>query len=334
MRAPLMNLFTIENHLQILNDEPCNVKAAKRYNKLLNLVPERDKQGNTLDVKVTRQNVKYWRLIHITHGGSKAKAVKELKSERALKAPEPRGQGGSFDKKRVYGCILAIPDQHAPYQHPDALKFLIAVREAFNPDLVVNLGDELDFHAMSFHDSDPNLDSAGPELERGKKWLHKLEAEFPNQLICDSNHGSMTFRRAKAHGLPVQLIRGYREVIFPDGNGQGWHWAENWRVRTPMGEVMFKHQSVGGILADAAHNACNLLVGHEHGKFSIEYTASSSHLYWGGFSGCLIDKDSYAFAYGKNFPRKPIIGCTVILQGRPMLIPMVLNKKGRWVGSL
>ena len=228
---------------------------------------------------------------------------------------------------------MVIPDIHAPYQHPDTLPFLRAAKTQFNPDLVVDLGDELDYHAMSFHDSDPNLDSAGVELEKGKEFLNELYGLFPQVLVCHSNHGSMQFRRAKAHGIPVQLIKKYRDVIFPEHGAPEWSWAHNWRINTPLGEVLFKHQA-SGILSDAAHNSCNLVVGHSHGNFSVEYSASSSHLYYGMYCGCLIDKDSMAFAYGKHSLRKPIIGCGIILNGRPILLPMVLDSGGRWIGRL
>ncbi|MNV92913.1 hypothetical protein D3C71_1875470 [compost metagenome] len=75
------------------------------------------------------------------------------------------------------------------------------------------------------------------------------------------------------------------------------------------------------------------MVGHHHGNFSVEYTASSAALYWGAYSGCLIDKDSLAYAYGKHTLRKPVIGCTVILNGCPMLVPMLLNREGRWINA-
>lgn len=87
---------------------------------------------------------------------------------------------------------------------------------------------------MSFHDSDPNLDSAGAELERGKKFLKKLHSEFPQVLVCHSNHGSMTYRRAKAHGIPVQLVRRYRDIVFPGLDASGWSWADSWKVSTPL----------------------------------------------------------------------------------------------------
>jgi hypothetical protein len=211
--------------------------------------------------------------------------------------------------------------------------FLRAIKESFPIDLVVNLGDELDYHAMSFHDSDPNLESAGTELEMGKVLLRELHKLFPELLLCHSNHGSMVFRRAKAHGIPVQLIKRYRDIVFPEHGAPGWSWAYSWRVNTPLGTVMFQHQS-SNVLSDAAHNGCNLIVGHSHGNFGVDYSASSAHLYYGGYAGCLIDKDSLAFAYGKNSSKKPIVGCMVILNGRPMPIPMILNNEGRWIGQL
>lgn len=316
-----MRLFTEAQHKELLVKYKDNKVAASYYSAL---------SGKD----VSSQNVAYWRTIFIDNKGNMAKADRELKEERVLIKPQPDDDVGltGFIPK-VAECIMVIPDIHAPYQHPDTLPFLRAVKVQFSPDLVVDLGDELDYHAMSFHDSDPNLDSAGVELEKGKEFLNELYKDFPQVLVCHSNHGSMQYRRAKAHGIPVQLIKKYRDVIFPTHGAPEWSWSHNWRINTPLGEVLFKHQA-SGILSDAAHNSCNLVVGHSHGNFSVEYSASSSHLYYGMYCGCLIDKDSMAFAYGKHSLRKPIIGCAVILNGRPILLPMVLDRGGRWIGRL
>lgn len=321
MRGSLMRMLTETQHHNILKEFPSDSEAAIVY-------------AEQMGKPVSRQIVAYWRKVFIENNGNLSGADRALKENRVLLKPQPDDDFGdtSFLKTR-HDCIMVIPDIHAPYQHPDTLPFLKLVRDTFSPDLVVNLGDELDYHAMSFHDSDPNLDSAGMELENAKKFMHSLHKEFPDVLICHSNHGSMAFRRAKAHGIPVQLIKKYRDVIFPDHGAPNWSWASSWRVGTPLGEVLFKHQS-SGILTDAAHNSCNLVVGHSHGNFSIEYSASSSHLYYGMYCGCLIDKDSMAFAYGKHSLRKPIVGCGMIINGRPVLLPMVLDRGGRWVGHL
>ena len=322
MRGSLMRRFTNEQHLEILTANTCNVAAAKVYT------------YTAPGIKVSRQNVKYWRKLFIKNDGNMAKTDRQLKTQRKLREPEPLNDRSEFNALREYNCILHIPDQHAPYHHKDTIPFLKAVKAAFSPDLIVNAGDEADKHAMSFHDSDPNLDSAGAELEKAKLFMAELAQVFPDMLLCDSNHGSMHYRKAKAHGIPVQYLKTYRDILFPNGGGGGWHWAESWRIKTQLGDVLAKHQASGTALVDAAHNQCNLLVGHNHGNYSIEYSASSALLYWAVYGGCLIDKDSLAFAYGKHTLRKPVLGCTVILEGRPMLVPMVLDREGRWIGEL
>lgn len=320
MRGSLMRMFTEDQHTGILQECSDNRLAAEKYMALC----KRD---------VSPQIVRYWRTIFTDNAGNMAKADRSLKATRVLRKAETDDDVRAVPNL-TSECTLVIPDMHAPYQHPDTLAFLVTVRDKFKPDLNVCLGDELDYHAMSFHDSDPNLDSAGAELEAGKKFLKLVHKEFPQMLVCHSNHGSMQFRRAKAHGLPVQLIKSYREVMFPKHHAPGWSWAYQWKVDTPLGPVTYKHQSSGNILSDAAHNSSNLIVGHNHGNFSVEYSASSAHLYYGAYAGCLIDKDSLAFAYGKHSLHKPIIGCIVVLAGKPILVPMVLDTAGRWIGRL
>lgn len=322
MRGKLMRLFTREQHLQILGDFAGNKDAARVYSAA----------GNTT---VTPELVRYWRRIFLDNKGNQPATDRALAGNRVLRSPQPDDDLGDLSFiPEVAQSILVIGDIHAPYHHPDLLAFVKEVRDTFAPDLVVQIGDELDYHALSFHDSDPNLDSAGAELAKGRKFLEQLHAQFPNILVCHSNHGSMVHRKAKVGGIPVQMLKRYRDTIFPKHGAPGWSWAYSWHVETPMGTVMFKHQKSGNLLSDAAHNRCNLVVGHEHGLFGVEYAASSHSLYFGANTGCLIDRQSLAFAYGKHFPKKPIIGCLVILAGRPCSIPMLLKDNGRWVGHL
>ena len=56
-----------------------------------------------------------------------------------------------------YKCILVISDLHLPYHKKDAFNFLRAIKKKYSIDYVVNIGDELDAHALSFHDTDPDL---------------------------------------------------------------------------------------------------------------------------------------------------------------------------------
>lgn len=103
----------------------------------------------------------------------------------------------------------------------------------------------------------------------------------------------------------------------------------------PNGDkLIYQHQSSGDILNNAAHERANIVQGHEHGDFYIRYRSSTSALYWAMVSGCLIDRKAYAFAYGKLFPKKPIIGCSAIIDSAPLLIPMPMDDNGRYTGKL
>ena len=66
--------------------------------------------------------------------------------------------------------ILIISDLHIPYHHEDSFAFLREIKKQYNPDFVVNIGDLLDFHAISMHDHNPDLPSVGDELKISKEY--------------------------------------------------------------------------------------------------------------------------------------------------------------------
>lgn len=319
-KVSLIKLFTKEQHEDILSNYKDNSDAAEVYTEVHN--------GKH---PVSRQLVRYWRSIFIENNGSKAKANHGLQEARKIIQPSPTDDIGATVVPNVCRRILVVGDLHAPYTHPDAIDFLRSVRDEYTPDMVIQMGDETDGHAISFHDSDPNLDSAGVELEKAKAVLEEVYALFPNLLVCDSNHGSLVYRRAKAHGLPVQFIKKYRDILFPQHGAPAWSWADAWVLNTPLGAVRFQHQVSGDFMLNASHERTSLVLGHEHGRFEVQYAASSSALYFGAYAGCLIDRKSLAFAYGKLHRKKPILGCMVITDGCPALIPMLMDEDGRWV---
>ncbi len=293
--------------------------------------------------KISKQLLRYWRrqLTEVTkRNGEPYQSTivldrkirnEEIKLRDRKINDDDRTQHSVEDNSR----ILVIPDQHAPYNHPDAIDFLIAVAAKVQPTRVVNLGDETDGHALSMHDSDPNLDSAGVELSKARKFIGALERVFPVMDVCHSNHGSLVYRRAFKSGIPTEYIKSYREILFPRGGGQGWDWKDKHRITLPNGEdVIFQHQSAGDTLNNAAHERCSIVEGHEHGKFEIQYRSSTTALYWSLISGCLIDPKALAFAYGKLFPKKPLLGCSIIIDSIPRLVPMELDDNGRWTGHV
>lgn len=318
-----MNLLTSSQHKEILDNHPSDHNAALAYTM-------------RLGVPVQRQNVTYWRRIFSDGIKRKHKADTQIiEKSRVLRTPSPEDDIGCTSWiPYTSRTTLVIGDLHCPYWHCDALRFLSDIKDKWNPDVCVQIGDETDGHALSFHESDPNLDSAGVELERAKAQLNGLHSVFPNLLICHSNHGSLIYRRAKWAGIPVQAIKTYREILFPAHGAPNWSWASSWTINTENGPVLFRHEAGNAdILNAAAAEGCNVVAGHEHSKFGSSHGATSMRLFFGAYTGCLVDKDSMAFAYGKVYPRKPILGALIIKDGIPINIPMVLDNNGRWVGE-
>lgn len=229
-------------------------------------------------------------------------------------------------------CILVISDLHAPYNHPDTVAFLKAIKKKYKPTRVVLSGDEIDFHAISFHEHDPNLDSPSKELEKAIDALRPLYKLFPKAEVLESNHGSLVIRKAITHGLPREVFKSPREILKAP---KGWSWHFDIITKLPDGTPCYFHHSKG---ADVKKNSqamgASFVMGHHHESFEIRYWGNPSALLFGMTVGCLVDPHSLAMAYSKNNLRRPVIGVGMIIDSKPILIPMKLNRKGRWVGKL
>ncbi len=227
--------------------------------------------------------------------------------------------------------ILVISDYHAPYNHPDALKFLAACKKKFKPDTVVCIGDEADFHALSYHESNPELPAAGDELDQAIKALKPVYKLFPKCTVIESNHGSMVLRKALTGGIPSKAIRGYNEVLDAP---KGWKWVDDLILQTPLGPVYFCHGKSGAAGRLASQYGMSCIQGHFHEKAQITYISTPEKLMFDAHTGCLADDKSLALGYNKINPKRPIVSIIVVINGIPQIVPMVLKRGGRWVGNL
>lgn len=215
--------------------------------------------------------------------------------------------------------VLIISDLHIPYSVDGYVRFLEHLKEKFKPEIVINIGDEIDYHAMSFHDSDNDLMSAGHELDRAiiemQEGVHKL---FPKMYLLESNHGSMLLRRAKHHGIPIRTLRPLSELY----ETPSWTWHEEIMLKTNSGRVYLCHGKSGTYGRMPKEMGFSCIQGHFHGKFEITYHGNALSTRYNMFVGCLVDTKSMAMAYGRNHIVKPILGCGGIKSnGEPVLFP-------------
>lgn len=231
--------------------------------------------------------------------------------------------------KRQTICIIG--DLHAPFMHRDAVLFLAAVKAKYSPTEVLFMGDERDGHADSYHEKDPELHSSGDELEKAITQLAPLYKMFPRATVLESNHGSLFYRKAQTAGIPGSVLKDYRDVLRAP---KTWTWKYDYVLKTPLGDVYCHHGKSGSYEKLSKNIGMSALQGHFHNKFYICYWSSPNGLYFDGNAGCLVDNRSRAMAYGKNNLQKGILGCMIIENGIPQLIPMVIGKNHRWTGKL
>lgn len=248
----------------------------------------------------------------------KGRVISFERFDELIRADLGKTTSGIEDNRRV----LFISDMHIPYHHPNLLPWLYQLKLKYEPTRVICLGDELDKHALSFHDSDPDLHSAGDELEKSLPIIKEVEKLFPKMDLIDSNHGSMVFRKAHANGIPRRYIRPYNEVL---NVGPGWKWHHDLVIRLPDGQDVYIHhgKTVEAIRTSQLMGMSHVC-GHYHESFGVKYWANPRGLYWGMNAGCLIDTKSLAFAYNKINPKRPIIGTGLIIDGVPVLEAMPL----------
>lgn len=224
--------------------------------------------------------------------------------------------------------VMAIPDMHHPFAHPDTLAFLQAVKRKYSPTKYICLGDEIDACAFSKYPKDPDGLAAGLEITKAREALIPFYIEFPEMLVCESNHTVRPWKMAFQSGLPASFLPSYATFLnAPDG----WQWAHSHvidGVRYIHGEgrsgfnahVHFMRGYKQSVVIGHIHSYA--AVSHEGGLFAVN-------------SGCLIDKQAFCFKYAKNMPIDVNLGCTIIHHGkRAEFIPMICDASGRWCGEL
>ena len=156
--------------------------------------------------------------------------------------------------------------------------------------------------------------------------MDKFYAAFPDVKVCVGNHSALPFRQATTAGIPKRFLKTYEEIWEAP---KGWKWELQWEVTG----VLFEH-GTGSSGPNAAKNRAianrqSTVIGHCHSFGGVNYLASRNDMIYGLNRGCGIDNSAYSFRYGRQYPKKPTIGCGLVLDsGRiGLFIPMDLGSK-------
>jgi predicted phosphodiesterase len=221
--------------------------------------------------------------------------------------------------------VGVIGDTHLPFEHERYIKFIYDAFKAYGVDKIVHIGDLVDNHAISYHESDPDGLSSGDEGRAVEKKLKKWFYAFPELSIVMGNHDKLPERQAKTHGLAKRFIKSFRDV---------WNLPEKWEVYPDyliIDGVYYCH-GTGSSGKNAAFNLMlakgqSVVMGHVHSFGGVQWKADHKGKYFGLNVGCGIDVEKYAFEYAKDYKWKPTLGCGIVMDGKQALfIPMDFPK--------
>ncbi len=208
--------------------------------------------------------------------------------------------------------ILVIGDLHAPAIKDGYLEFCKGLKKKYKCNRIIQIGDEVDWHASSYHEADPDLQGAGDELTAAIKQLKPWYKAFPVMELINGNHTLIVKRKIFSAKLSSRVMRDYGDIIEAP---KTWTWTDRLEIDSPTGPIQFVH---GGPVATtkARNDMMSTVSGHFHAKCYVQWTVGRRFKYFACQTGAGVDDDHLCMAYGKSFA-KSAIGAVVILDGVP-----------------
>ena len=205
--------------------------------------------------------------------------------------------------------VGVIGDVHAPYDHPNYAQFCYDTFEKHGVGHVVAIGDISDNHAISRHMTETCAMSPEEEYKKTLEHVRKYTEMFPIVDLCIGNHDKIPSRQVATLGIPDVFLKSFSAL---------WELPDTWNIVEDIiiNGVYYFHGtgSTGKTPAfnRALNNRMSTVQGHAHSAFGVTYHANSMNIVFGCDTGCGILSEAYAFEYGKPFPKKPVLGCSVI----------------------
>ncbi len=218
--------------------------------------------------------------------------------------------------------VFIVGDLHLPFTHKNYLRFCKKVYKQYKCNKVVFIGDIVDHHNISYHESNPDGISPGDELKLAQRDIKPWVKAFPRAVVTKGNHDILPTRKATTYGIPHYMIKDLGHIYETDR----WVWGQSFEID----KVQYTHGKGVGInaaLKTAMADRVSTVQGHAHAWAGVQFSTSIKDRIFGMNVGCGIDIDAYVFEYGKNFSARPVLGCGVVLEGlQPIFVPMILGE--------
>ena len=225
--------------------------------------------------------------------------------------------------------VLAIGDLHLRWERLGYFNFCSDICEEYNCDKIMFMGDVVESHGVSFHIRHPNAPGSLKEYEQTKKAVARWYKRFPKAVVTIGNHDERLIRLAHTVGIPESRLKSFED----DWNTPTW----KWKYDHVIDDVYYYHGTGQGGVYPASNAVRKMLMscvlGHNHSASGIKWYANPKRRIFACDTGCGIDDEAMAFAYGKHNKQRSILSCAVIIDGVPYVEPMPCSRGEKYHDS-
>ncbi len=203
--------------------------------------------------------------------------------------------------------ILVIGDLHEPFCLEGYLEFCKKQYDIHNCNKVVFIGDIIDNHYSSYHESSADGLGGKYELEQAVKKLRRWYKVFPKADVTLGNHDRIIIRKAQTSNIPSKWIKEYKEVLE----------TPKWNFVTDVyyDGVRYVHGDKSGKPRMATkRDMVSTVSGHYHTDMYCEWLFGKTRAIFALAVGCGIDSKSYAMGYMQG-GKKEAIGVGIVIGG-------------------
>ena len=213
--------------------------------------------------------------------------------------------------------VLVIGDLHEPFCLDEYLDFCLQQYDTYNCNQVIFIGDIIDNHFSSYHETSADGMGGADELElsikRIARWYNAFN-EVGTKVIL-GNHDRMIMRKSQTSAIPSKWIKSYKEVL----EVPNWDFVEHYI----QDNVLYQHGEGGTARTACRNHMINVVQGHLHTQAYCEHYVGKNFRVFGMQVGTGIKFSEYSFAYAK-YGKKPAISCAVVLNNGTLPINLLM----------
>jgi UDP-2,3-diacylglucosamine pyrophosphatase LpxH len=226
----------------------------------------------------------------ITNDIFKKDISKQLEEYRPIKEIE----------KKSYPKILCIPDTHYPWVHQESLNAMYEFAKDFKPEIIVQLGDSVDFYSQSKHPKSLNVYTPKEEERLAREGLEKMWEDLKviapraECYLLRGNHCARGQKRViEAMPSVEHWIDGYMKDYFTFDGVTTLH---DTRDALEIQDIVFIHGFLGREGSHRDYFLKNVVHGHLH-KLWIQYRRFHRQSFWELCCGFMGDPHAKALSY-------------------------------------